>query len=63
MKYAILPLGDSITSNGFGLYSYRYFLWKSLVTTMNDEIDIDFVGTLQDNYAILDNIEEWLDSY
>jgi len=43
----ILPLGDSITSNGFGYFSYRYYLWKALLEQTSVEVNVDFVGTLQ----------------
>ena len=48
----ILPLGDSITSNGFGYFSYRYYLWRLLVlfSENNNYFDFDFVGTLENNY-------------
>ena len=44
----ILPLGDSITSNGFGYLSYRYFLWKSFLT---DPRVLESLGTQSIEYA------------
>jgi acyl-CoA thioesterase-1 len=38
----IMPLGDSITASSDGQASYRYWLWKKLVTA---GADVDFVGS------------------
>lgn len=38
----IMPLGDSITASSHGQASYRYWLWKKLVTA---GAKVDFVGS------------------
>jgi lysophospholipase L1-like esterase len=38
----IMPLGDSITSSVDGQASYRYWLWRRLVSA---KLQVDFVGT------------------
>lgn len=43
----ILPLGNSITDNGGGDYSYRRFLWHML---RDSGYVVDFVGTLSDGW-------------
>ena len=44
--WRILPLGDSITQSNVGFYSYRYYLWKSL---LDEGVNFDLVGSLPDN--------------
>jgi len=50
----IMPLGDSITSAGYNNTSYRYYLWKFLLTDPRvAELNVngfDFVGTLRGNH-------------
>lgn len=43
----IMPLGDSITQGDGNHRSYRYFLWKKLLSA---GVDSDFVGSQQNNF-------------
>jgi lysophospholipase L1-like esterase len=47
----ILPLGDSITSNGNEHKSYRYYLWRGLLEHYGQTTSIDFVGSQRNNYG------------